>query len=75
MVEGPSAGLAILDGVDESLPRLDQLRAHLHEQAGDHDRALTHYRRAAGRATNLAERRYLDAQVARLLGRGARASV
>lgn len=66
MVHGPAAGLAILDGVDESLPRLDQLRAHLHEQSGDHDLALAHYRRAAGRATNLAERRYLDAQVARL---------
>ncbi|GEL99298.1 RNA polymerase sigma24 factor [Cellulomonas terrae] len=66
MVGGPSAGLALLDGLDESLPRLDQLRAHLHEQAGDHDRALAHYRRAAARATNLAERRYLDAQVARL---------
>lgn len=66
MVDGPAAGLAILDRVDESLPRLDQLRAHLYEQAGDHDRALAHYRRAAGRATNVAERRYLDAQVARL---------
>ncbi|KQR07261.1 RNA polymerase sigma factor [Cellulomonas sp. Leaf334] len=67
MVGGPSAGLALLDGLDESLPRLDQLRAHLFEQAGDHDRALHHYRRAAGRATNVAERRYLDAQVARLV--------
>ena len=66
MVHGPAAGLAILDGVDQSLPRVDQLRAHLHEQAGDRDRALTHYRRAAARATNVAERRYLDAQVARL---------
>ena len=66
MVDGPAAGLAILDGVDETLPRLDQLRAHLHELAGDRDRALAHYRRAAGRATNIAERRYLDAQVARL---------
>ncbi|MBO3086259.1 RNA polymerase sigma factor [Cellulomonas sp. zg-ZUI188] len=66
MVDGPAAGLAILDGVDESLPRLDQLRAHLYELAGDRDRSLVHYRRAAGRATNLAERRYLDAQVARL---------
>ena len=68
MVHGPAAGLAVLDGVDGTLPRVDQLRAHLHEQAGDHDLALTHYRRAAGRATNVAERRYLDAQVARLTG-------
>ncbi|GEK23515.1 RNA polymerase sigma24 factor [Cellulomonas xylanilytica] len=68
MVDGPQAGLAILEGLDESLPRLDQLRAHLYEQAGDRDRALACYRRASGRATNLAERRYLDAQVARLVG-------
>jgi predicted RNA polymerase sigma factor len=66
MVHGPAAGLRVLDGLDDSLPRIDQLRAHLHELAGDTDAALTHYRRAAGRATNLAERRYLDAQVARL---------
>ena len=68
MVHGPAAGLALLDGVDDALPRIDQLRAHLHELAGDRDVALTHYRRAAGRATNRAERRHLDAQVARLAG-------
>ena len=66
MVHGPAAGLEVLDGVDGTLPRVDQLKAHLHELAGDHELALTHYRRAAGRATNVAERRYLDAQVARL---------
>ncbi|WP_307494562.1 RNA polymerase sigma factor [Cellulomonas humilata] len=68
MVHGPAVGLAVLDGVDGTLPRVDQLKAHLHELAGDHELALTHYRRAAGRATNVAERRYLDAQVARLAG-------
>ncbi|NUU19436.1 RNA polymerase sigma factor [Cellulomonas humilata] len=66
MVHGPAAGLAILDGIDDALPRVDQLRAYLHERAGETDLALTHYRRAAGRAINVAERRYLDAQVARL---------
>ncbi len=66
MVHGPSAGLAILDGIDDALPRVDQLRAYLHERAGETDLALAHYRRAAGRAINVAERRYLDAQVARL---------
>ncbi len=66
MVHGPAAGLAILDGLDDALPRVDQLRAYLHERAGETDLALRHYRRAAGRATNVAERRYLDAQVARL---------
>jgi predicted RNA polymerase sigma factor len=68
MVDGPAAGLAILDTVGGDPPRIDQLRAHLHELAGDHDLAVAHYRRAAGRATNVAERRYLDAQVARLTG-------
>ncbi|KQY22446.1 RNA polymerase subunit sigma-24 [Cellulomonas sp. Root485] len=68
MVHGPAAGLAVLDDVDGTLPRVDQLRAHLHELAGDRDLALTHYVRASGRATNVAERRYLDAQVARLSG-------
>ncbi|WP_421743724.1 RNA polymerase sigma factor [Cellulomonas sp.] len=66
MVDGPAAGLAILDGVDDALPRVDQLRAYLHERAGETDLALAHYRRAAGRAINVAERRYLEAQVARL---------
>ncbi|KRD43839.1 RNA polymerase subunit sigma-24 [Cellulomonas sp. Root930] len=66
MVDGPAAGLAILDGVDDALPRVDQLRAYLHERAGETDLALAHYRRAAGRAVNVAERRYLEAQVARL---------
>lgn len=66
MVDGPAAGLSILDGVDDGMPRVDQLRAYLHELAGETDLALAHYRRAAGRATNVAERRYLDAQVARL---------
>ena len=37
MVHGPAVGLAVLDGVDGTLPRVDQLQAHLHELAGDHD--------------------------------------
>ncbi|WP_315094692.1 DUF6596 domain-containing protein [uncultured Cellulomonas sp.] len=70
MVDGPAAGLDLLDGLDDGLPRVDQLRAHLHELAGDRERALAHYRRASARATNLAERRHLDAQVARLSDAG-----
>ncbi|WP_326522634.1 RNA polymerase sigma factor [Cellulomonas edaphi] len=66
MLDGPAAGLAVLDGMDPTLPRIDQLRAHLHERAGEVDLALAHYRRAAGRATSTTERRHLDAQVARL---------
>ncbi|MEZ0447607.1 RNA polymerase sigma factor [Cellulomonas sp. ICMP 17802] len=70
MVDGPAAGLDLLGGVDDGLPRVDQLRGYLHELAGRRDLALEHYRRAAGRATNVAERRYLDAQVARLAAGG-----
>jgi RNA polymerase sigma factor (sigma-70 family) len=69
MAHGPDAGLAMLDDVDERLAghyRLDAVRAHLLEMAGDHSAARTHYRVAASRTTNLAEQRYLTARAARL---------
>jgi predicted RNA polymerase sigma factor len=69
MAEGPSAGLAVLDSVDERLEghyRLDAVRAHLLEMAGDTEGALAHYRSAAGRTTSLPEQRYLAKQAARL---------
>jgi RNA polymerase sigma factor (sigma-70 family) len=69
MADGPSAGLALLDEVDERLAghyRLDAVRAHLLEMAGDTEGALLHYRAAARRTTNLTERRYLATQAARL---------
>jgi predicted RNA polymerase sigma factor len=69
MAEGPSAGLALLDEVDERLAghyRLDAVRAHLLEMSGDKEGALEHYRAAASRTTNLVERRYLTTQAARL---------
>jgi len=69
MVSGPSAGLALIDTVDERLRghyRLDAVRAHLLEMAGDPKAALAHYRAAATRTTNLAEQRYLTKQAARL---------
>ncbi len=50
----------------DALHRLPALRAHLLEQADDPAGALAEYRRAHGLATNLAERRHLAAQVARL---------
>jgi RNA polymerase sigma factor (sigma-70 family) len=70
MVQGPAAGLAALAGLDSRLPghRLDAVRAHLLELAGDHAAAVTHYRRAAGRTTSLAERDYLTGKAARLRG-------
>jgi RNA polymerase sigma factor (sigma-70 family) len=69
MVHGPTAGLDALADLDARLPghhRLDAVRAHLLDQAGDADRAITHYLRAAGRTTSLAERDYLTARAARL---------
>jgi RNA polymerase sigma factor (sigma-70 family) len=69
MADGPEAGLALLAGVEEPLNghyRLDAVRAHLLELAGDVDGALTHYRAAARLTTNLPEQRYLTARAARL---------
>ncbi|HEX2772188.1 MAG TPA: DUF6596 domain-containing protein [Micromonosporaceae bacterium] len=72
MVHGPAAGLAALAGLDTRLPgnhRLDAVRAHLMEMAGDADTAMKHYLRAAGRTTSLAERDYLTTKFARLRAR------
>jgi RNA polymerase sigma factor (sigma-70 family) len=69
MVDGPAAGLQLLDGLDERLAghhRLDAVRAHLLEMAGDFDAAVAHYRTAAGLTTSVAERDYLVARAARL---------
>jgi RNA polymerase sigma factor (sigma-70 family) len=69
MADGPSAGLAVLDTVDERLAghyRLDAVRAHLLEMAGDTQGALEHYRAAAARTTSLPEQHYLAKQAARL---------
>ena len=69
MADGPSAGLALLDMVDERLAghyRLDAVRAHLLEMAGDTEAARAHYRAAASRTTSLPEQRYLATQAARL---------
>ena len=69
MADGPSAGLAVLDTVDERLAghyRLDAVRAHLLEMAGDTQGALEHYRAAAARTTSVPEQHYLAKQAARL---------
>ena len=71
MVRGPWAGLdllATLDG-DARLAghhRLDAVRAHLLELAGDPAAAREHYRAAARRTTSLPEQRYLEGRAARL---------
>ncbi|HEY3194476.1 MAG TPA: DUF6596 domain-containing protein [Candidatus Dormibacteraeota bacterium] len=69
MVHGPSVGLALLDTVEGRLTghyRLDVVRAHLLEMAGDEKAALAHYRAAANGTTSLPERRHLTRQAARL---------
>jgi RNA polymerase sigma factor (sigma-70 family) len=71
MVKGPPAGLELLKALDadERMAghyRLDAVRAHLMEMAGDREGAVAHYRAAAGRTTSLPERNYLTTQAARL---------
>jgi RNA polymerase sigma factor (sigma-70 family) len=71
MVDGPDAGLALLEGLDERLAghhRLDAVRAHLFEMNGDYAAAIAHYRSAAGRTTSVAERDYLLMRGANLTG-------
>jgi predicted RNA polymerase sigma factor len=46
--------------------RLDAVRAHLLEMAGDLDAARSSYRAAARRTTSLPEQRYLEDRAARL---------
>ena len=74
MVRGPAAGLAALEHLDAQLAghhRLDAVRAHLLEMAGNADEAIMLYLRAAGRTTSLAERDYLAAKSAQLRAREA----
>jgi predicted RNA polymerase sigma factor len=73
MADGPAAGLAVLDEVGDRLQdhhRLDAVRAHLLELAGETDAALEHYRAAANRTTSLPEQRYLAMRAARLKSGG-----
>ena len=71
MVNGPLAGLTLLEALDtdERIAghyRLDAVRAHLREMAGDRQAAISHYLAAAGRTTSMPERNYLATQAARL---------
>jgi predicted RNA polymerase sigma factor len=71
MVHGPATGLELLDALATDARvadhhRLDAVRAHLLELAGDRDGAIKHYRSAAGKTGNLPERDYLLMQAARL---------
>src|SRR5215470_13772864 len=71
MVRGPQAGLELLRSLDGNdrisrHHRLDAVRAHLLEMAGDRAAACASYRSAARRTTSVPEQRYLEARAARL---------
>jgi RNA polymerase sigma factor (sigma-70 family) len=71
MVHGISAGLARVEALSKD-PRLQEhhrlyaVWAHLSERAGEHERAITNYRRAAALTTNTPERNYLLSHAASL---------
>ncbi|MET7436796.1 DUF6596 domain-containing protein [Streptomyces sp. NPDC005568] len=69
MVHGPAAGLAELDALAPELTtghRLDSVRAHFLERAGDPEAARAAYESAAAKTLSLPEQRYLRARAARL---------
>ncbi|WP_158890339.1 RNA polymerase sigma factor [Amycolatopsis anabasis] len=71
MVHGPHTGLEMLEDLDADNRmaehhRLDAVRAHLLELAGDRENARAHYEQAARRTTSIPERRYLEAKAAHL---------
>ena len=67
MVQGPDAGLALLDGLElRDSHRLHAVRAHLLEDAGDLASAARCYVAAAARTDNARERDYLVEQAARV---------
>jgi RNA polymerase sigma factor (sigma-70 family) len=71
MVRGPRPALDLLETLDGDARlaghhRLDAVRAHLLEMAGDRAAALASFRTAARRSISVPERRYLEARAARL---------
>jgi predicted RNA polymerase sigma factor len=70
-VHGPQAGLALLGTLDADDPmshthRLEAVRGHLLEMAGNAAAARESYRRAARMTASLPEQRYLSLRAARL---------
>jgi len=73
MVEGPAAGLTVLEPLDEKLAghyRLDAVRGHLNEMLGDFEAAAKYFSAAARRTTSLPERDYLITKAAEVSGAG-----
>ena len=75
MVRGPAAGLERLAALDADARiaghyRLDAVRAHLHDRAGDRAAAIRCLRAAAARTTSLPDRDYQLTKLARLEAAG-----
>jgi RNA polymerase sigma factor (sigma-70 family) len=71
MVQGPDAGLKLLEPLDKELAghyRLDAVRGHLYEMRGDNETAAQHFRAAARGTTSLPERDYLTTKAAAVTG-------
>ena len=71
MVHGPAVGLSLLEPLDadprmSSTHRIDAVRAHLYERAGELEKARAYFRAAAERTASLPERNYLLVRAARL---------
>jgi RNA polymerase sigma factor (sigma-70 family) len=71
MVQGPAAGLELIDGLDADARlaghyRIDAVRGHLYQMAGDLDRAIAHFRAAAKGTRSIPERDYLRTVAARV---------
>lgn len=71
MVHGPNAALELLRPLDDDermsgSHRLDAVRAHLLERAGQREAAVALYRAAALKTTSVPERNYLVMRAARL---------
>jgi RNA polymerase sigma factor (sigma-70 family) len=72
MVHGAPAGLQLLEALDRDPRlaghyRLDAVRAHLHEMAGNREAAIACYQTAASRTASVPERNYLVTRAARLI--------
>jgi RNA polymerase sigma factor (sigma-70 family) len=70
MVESPEVAMNLLAGLDDDPRiaghyRLDAVRGHLQEMAGDLEGAVRHYQAASERTSSLPERNYLLTKAAR----------
>jgi predicted RNA polymerase sigma factor len=71
MVDGPEVGLELLAALDGDSRisghyRLDAVRGHLFERAGNRERAIAHFQAAADRTGSIPEQNYLRMKAARL---------